>query len=148
VAQGIPDLETLIVDALMPGDAERYVLPELARRRLAPRFEETPMSAPALEALLRLIVALEQTLESPSAAEAVRALVRRSPDAGPLLRDRVQGRGIDRLRAHHQREGRQVALRAPTHGARGVGEAVPLRSLFDPLAQEAARAKALGAARR
>ena len=142
------DFENLIVDALERGEVERYVLPADAEARLRRIFVQAPMSHGALQDVLRLIVALETRLDSPTAAERVRTLVRTSPDATALLARRRLGKGIDQVRAHKTREGRRLDTQAPVHGARARAGSVPLRSLLDPISQDATQARAARAARR
>src|SRR5215470_17799053 len=82
-------LEAAIIDRLKRGHAERYVLGPRDCVALALVLESTLRTPNAVAEVIRALavsVALDRYLESPSAAESVRALLRSEPAAIRLLR--------------------------------------------------------------
>jgi hypothetical protein len=94
---------------------------------------------PALEALLRLTVALDGELESRGAAELVRRGLRASPFAAATIARHTHGsHGIDRARAFLASEGRSERLAPPRPASGGVSA----RDFMNPHWQDVARARA------
>lgn len=124
-------------------DGERYTfLPgtEAVLARQLDALEATGDDAwPALEALLRLAIALDGELESPRAAELVRQGLRASPFAAETIaRHTYSSRSIDRARAFLASEGRAEPLAAPRAPSGGVSA----RDFMNPHWQDLARARA------
>jgi hypothetical protein len=112
--------EPALLAALRRGETERFELPPATRPRLEAALAaglagEAPERE--IERALQLVVALEGPLGSPTAAEALRAVLRAVPEAlarvEALARPAPSG-GLDAARRFQRREGREVVLRAPS----------------------------------
>lgn len=135
-------LHQVILQALRHGEAERFTLDLGPAHDQALAAALSGRSAAAeLSEVLRLVVALEETLGSPAAAESLRAWLRRSPGARAVLGQLfgVPG-GIDAARGFAEREGRGSAPRAATFGAAAPAGTVSARTFLDPLRSERPRA--------
>lgn len=137
---------------LAPGGG--FVLEERSAERLEAAldiFGKAPEVArwSSIEALLRLATALEEKLESPTAAARIRRAVLRAEWTLPLLSQHAT--------AEHRRRGeRQFAAfsgtperrHAPGIDAHAPHGSIPIRTLIDPFAQERRRAAAQSGLRR
>jgi hypothetical protein len=110
-------LEEAILAALVRGTAERYELQDFELPRLSRMFAGAARRAGAraeLYRVLQLAVALEETLESPTAAARIRTLAQEAPDVLEELRKRLgTAKAMDETRRFLRSEGRDVVLRAP-----------------------------------
>lgn len=111
--------ERALLDALLPapGGEERFELPERCLPWLVSVLERAAVAPNAdreIERALRLVVALDGSLKSPTAAERLRSVLRSVPAVKAHLRAKRRKRGgIDATRGFLAREGRAVALKAP-----------------------------------
>ena len=111
--------EELVMQCLTRGRAderfeiEAWKLPQIAKR-LVPILKGTHAQA-EVEQVLRLVVALETRLSSPSAAEQIRSILRAEPLAQPHLEvlAGITTTRVDALRGFLKSEGREVSVAAP-----------------------------------
>lgn len=134
----IPFERTLLIELKRDLDgAERFSLPDPALPRLAKVLAQDLNSRDAKAALtrvLQLAAAFDGTLNSPSVAVKLRALLRAEPAAIAMLRSKVfNTRSFDALRAFQKSEARDAKLRAPAFGEKAPEKTVPLRSFLDPV---------------
>src|SRR5687768_2176212 len=110
-------LEDVILGALRRGSAERFELSELDMPRLALVFASIGHRTGACAELyraLQLAIALEESLESPTAAARIRTLAQEAPDVLALLRKQLgPAKAMDETRRFLKSEGREVVLSAP-----------------------------------
>ncbi len=110
-------LERAILAALCRGTTERFELPAHALPRLCRvRDQAASGSAAAAELyrVLQLVVALRESLDSPTAAARLEVLAHGAPEVLDQLRQRLgRSRSMDETRRFLRSEGREVALRAP-----------------------------------
>lgn len=130
--------ERSISSLLRPGaGAERFGLPASAEPRLLRALKADLARADPLEAIVRalkLAAALDDELGSPAAGALIRRVLQSEPMALRLIRERLlKNRSLDGARAFAQREGREVAVRAPSYGAPAPPRTIPLTALFDPI---------------
>jgi hypothetical protein len=129
-------LEAAIVDRLRRGDRERYVLGAKDAMPLARILESTLRGPNAVAEVIRalaLSVALERYLESPSAAESVRALLRSEPSAVRLLRATVLARtDFDEAQRFLDREGRAEPRLAPMFERSRPANTIKLSAFLNP----------------
>lgn len=124
-------LETAILDGLVAGEHERYELPDSAMPYLAMLYERVghlPTAKVELFRALQIEIALEETLESPTAAARLRLLRTLVPEVLDGVRKRLRrltkpASAIERTRRFLRSQGRDVVLRAPSiAGAPGGAE--------------------------
>lgn len=137
------ELEQAVLDALRPGQRERFEL----EPRDTPRVRATlarvlrgRSAAEEVHRLIDLISALHRRLSSPTAAERLRDVLRDSPEALHLIRSQTFMRGAEaELRRFRVREGRETLRRAPLHDASPPSAGLILRDMLDPLARRPSR---------
>lgn len=131
-----------------------FVLDELSAERLEAALDilgKEPEVArwSSLEALLRLATALENELESPTAAARIRLAVLRAEWTLPLL---SQHSAAERRRRGERQfapfSGAPERRRAPSIDAHAPHGSIPIRTLIDPFARERRRAAAQPGPRR
>lgn len=137
-------LRQAILDALRHGEGERFTLVLDARLDGALTAALSgPRPADELSDVLRLIIALEQSLASPAAAETLRGWLRRSAGAKAVLGQLFgAARGLDASRAFATMTGKAEAPRAGMYGAAAPAGAFSVRRFIDPGAAERTRAAA------
>jgi hypothetical protein len=125
-----------IVDRLIPGEAERFLLPADALPALRSVLEavlRSPRAVEELREILRLSVALEQSLESPTASRVLLDLLKSDPEAVHLIGTRLTKKGvIDDTRRFMRREGRYDGPAAPRYGEDPEPGTMRLSSMLDP----------------
>lgn len=138
MAAGSRSVEALKRHLYVSQGAERFELrahEAPAVRRLLARIAERPDARAETKAVLRLMVALETRLSSPSAADRLREWLRQTPGLHPVIRSLgfSGAAGLDATRRLRAREGRTITRQAPRHDAAQPRGAVPLKDLFrDP----------------
>lgn len=116
--------------------AERFELPEIAESKVrqallrAARGRQGPAE---MDGVLRLLVALETRLGSPTAGARLRAWMRATPEIHDVIRGLgfAGVKGLDLTRAFKQREGRATDLAAPKVDAVAPAGSVPLHRLLE-----------------
>ena len=142
-------LRHAVLDALRHGEHERFDFsPGPALDRALGVALAGPQPADELSEVLRLVVALEQSLGSPAAAEGLRAWLKRSPGARGVLGQLFgAARGLDTGRRFAAREGREAAPTAGMYGAAAPEGALSVRrflSAAPPLPRPGSVASAVG----
>ena len=97
VAGHTRQIERAVLDNLTCGDRERFALAPHWAGAVRVALQASLQSSEAEEEvgrLLQLIVALEQTLESPAVAEGLRTIIRADPDAVALIRRRFSSADV------------------------------------------------------
>lgn len=143
-------LEDAVLSVLRPGSQERFVLPEASVPRVARALDGVlaANAVPEVARIIDLISALEHTLNSPSAAETLRGLLRARPAALTLIRRKILRRGgEDELRRFRAREGRSATALAPRHDGVKPKDSIALRPLARVVAMDMERRRAQGRAR-
>ncbi len=109
--------EAALLDALLPSGPERFELPLRSLPWLTSVLERVavgPQADREIERALRLVVALNGSLKSPTAAQRLRSVLRAVPAVKEHLKAKRKRRGgIDVTRGFLAREGRAIALKAP-----------------------------------
>jgi hypothetical protein len=125
------NFEDVLLVHLVRGCEERFELDAM----LAPivrRWLERDDAFEAVRAILKLAVALERDLESPSAARELKRILASEPTAVDLIRDRLlDRRPIDETRRFLRSEGREDAIRAPSEAEDAPEGAFPLSRWID-----------------
>src|SRR5688572_27545227 len=116
--------------------AEKLELPEEAEaplRRILLRAAQGENARAEVEGVLRLMVALETRLASPTAASRLRSWLRDTPELHDLIRTLgfSGAKGLDFTRDFLRREGRSIDLAAPRYDSVTPAGAVPLRQLIE-----------------
>lgn len=142
-------LRHAVLDALRHGEHERFDFsPGPALDRALADALAGPRPADELSDVLRLVVALEQSLGSPAAAEGLRAWLKRSPGARGVLGQLFgAARGLDVGRRFAAREGREAAPTAGMYGAAAPEGALSVRrflSAAPPVPRPVSVASAVG----
>ncbi len=137
-------LRQAILDALRHGEGERFTLTlDAPLDHALTAALSGPRPADELSDVLRLIVALEQSLGSPGAAETLRAWLRRSAAAKAVLGQLFgAARGMEAGRAFAALTGQAETPRASMYGAAAPAGAFSARRFIDPGAAERTRAAA------
>ena len=131
---------------------ERFILPHGAEKPLGEAFERLGRGGPAawsdLQAILKMVVALEGELKSPTAARQMLAALHRAPAAIALIRAH-RGGLTEQTRRQFERWGAQQAVkRAPTESRHAPAGAMKLKELLGGPGRPGERTAPLAASRR
>ena len=117
------------------GGTEKFELPKTAEAPVRRALIDAAAGAHAreeVESVLRLVVALETRLASPTAAIRLRAWLRDTPELHDLIRalGLYGAKSVDQTRDFLRREGRSMDLGAPQLDSTAPDGAIPLRTLI------------------
>lgn len=131
-------IERAVLDSLTRGERERFALvPHRAGAvKVALRASLQSKAAVAeVRRLLQLIVALDTTLQSPTAAEGLREIVRADPDAVALIQAQLgSADGLSAVRRFAAQQGQVHALSAPMIDDARPANSLKISDFLDPAA--------------
>ena len=129
-------IEQAVLNALERGSSEDYELPAHRRDPLAAAVQRAavgPDAVAEMQRLLELTSALAGELNSLTAAEAIREMIRDCPEALNVVRTHIlRDDAADEVRSFLEREGRAVPLKAPKVDDQTNGEQTKLRDFLNP----------------
>lgn len=108
-------IEEVVLARLRPGEDEPYVFDgELELQEVLAAVLGGPAAWPEVRRALQLCVALERRLGSPTAAAQIKAALSQDPRVVALIEKNLSANGgVEELRGFLERQGRELALRAP-----------------------------------